>query len=536
MTPSDTSPAARLKTFVYLRRSQDREDRQSLSIDKQDAQLRGVIERNNLSPIVLPPEERSAKYPGRPIFNDMMDRIERGEARYIAVWALSRLSRNPIDGGRVIFALDTGKLLAIHTPSRVYRNTPDDKMVLAIELALAKKNNDDLSVQVKEGFEAKRRHGQYPGPAPLGYANAIIRPGERNIIPDPEKAPKVIALFGLAATGLYRLQDLWKEAQDMGLLSRSGKVLGKQTIVETLQRRLYTGMFKYGGEEWHKGSYEPLISAELFDRVQAAMGWAKSTRGNKTVSTSGRYYVYKGLLLCETCAFNVTAYTKSKGLAGGELAEYIFYTCTKKSKQVHCGEPQVSSVILEQEIKSRMSEYEISEADGAECSKWLELFYEDHVAKRDQYRPEWIQDQKNAQQALDTLDEKLERGVITDERYKTRTATHEETLARTTKLLNDANTDAEGWLELAKETFAGVTNVGEVFEMANDDERRRLMMFVGSNWYLGNRRVTVTARRPLDLLRKDTREAILADKKKDPSFDESVFWRARPDSNRRSPP
>ena len=521
MTALTTSSTIKTRTFVYLRRSQDREDRQSLSIDKQDSQLRGVIERNALAPIFLPPEERSAKYPGRPIFNDMMDRIESGEARYIAVWALSRLSRNPIDGGKVIFALDTGKLLAIYTPTRVYRNTPDDKMVLAIELALAKKNNDDLSIQVKEGFETKRAHGQYPGPAPIGYVNTILRPGERNIIPDPDKGPKVIHLFKMAAIGSSTLQDIWLEAQRISLLSRSGKILGKQTIIEVLKRRAYTSVFKYGGAEWHQGSYCPLINTELFDQVQLAMGWVKLSSERKLMTTSGRDYAYKGLLMCEMCRFNITAYTKLKQLANGNAAEYVFYTCTKKSTKVKCTEPQLSATLLEQEIKSRMEEFEISEADSAQCNVWLERYFAEYVSKKNQYKPEWLHDQREAQKALNTLDEKLENGVIADDRYKVRAAKHKATVARTTELLESTNTSAVRWLELAKETFSGVTNIGDVFEVANDKERRQLMAFVGSNWYLSNKKVQITPRRPLNLLRHS---------------DENTDWRARPDLNRRSPP
>lgn len=516
----NTQTIIKSKCFVYLRRSQDREDRQAYSFDKQDTQVKKIVASNNLLPIYLPPEERSAKYPGRPIFNDMMDRIERGEARYIAVWALSRLSRNPVDGGRVIYALDTGKLLAIYTPARVYRNTPDDKMVLAIELALAKKNNDDLSVEVKEGFETKRAHGQYPGPAPIGYLNAIIGPGLRNIVPDPDKAPKVIRLFEMASTGLYTLHNLWNEAYNIGLLSRKGKRLGKQTIVDMLQRRVYAGMFKYGGPEWHQGTYEQLIGMDLFDKVQVAMGWAKR-KDHKVATTSGRFYPYKGLLLCETCNFNVTAYTKPKTLANGKAAEYVFYTCTKKNKMITCKEPQVSGQQIYEEIKARVQEFEISETEGAECSKWLDRHYEKFVAKKNQYRPQWLRDQKEAKKALDTLDEKLERGVISDERYTIRAAKHNETLARTAELISSADTDAKQWLELAKETFSGVVNIGEVFEIANDEERWRLMMFLGSNWTLGNKKVALTPRKPLHLLHSSNR---------------NLDWRARPDSNRRSPP
>ena len=118
------TPIPKSKCFVYLRRSQDREDRQQLSIPKQDRQVKQIVTDNKFTPIYLPPEDWSAKSPGRPIFNDMVKRIVNGEARYIAVWHISRLSRNPIDGGQIIYLLDTGKLLAIYTPTRVYHNTP----------------------------------------------------------------------------------------------------------------------------------------------------------------------------------------------------------------------------------------------------------------------------------------------------------------------------------------------------------------------------------------------------------------------------
>ncbi|HSX31619.1 MAG TPA: recombinase family protein, partial [Candidatus Saccharimonadales bacterium] len=268
----------RSKCFVYLRRSQDREDRQQLSIPKQEAQVRSVIKDNDFLPIQLPDEERSAKDPGRPIFNDMVERIKAGEARHVVVWMLSRLSRNPIDAGTVIYLLDKGFLDGLHTPTRTYRNTPDDKAFLAIELAFAKKNNDDLSVNVKEGFDIKRVNGQYPGPAPLGFINIITGPGQRNIAPDPIKGPLRVTICEMAATGLYRIEDLLKEARSIGLTSRKGKPISKQTLIEMLQRRTNIGVFRYNGkQEWHKGTYEPLISADLYDRIQVAMGWKKPT-------------------------------------------------------------------------------------------------------------------------------------------------------------------------------------------------------------------------------------------------------------------
>jgi site-specific DNA recombinase len=506
--------------LVYMRRSQDREDRQAYSIPKQDAQVKQIIARHNhLNPVYLPAEERSARHPGRPIFNDMMDRIEAGEARYIATWAISRLSRNPVDGGRIIYALDQGKLLAIYTPGRVYRNTSDDKLILHIELGLAKKNNDDLSVQVKEGFEAKREHGEYPGPAPLGYLNAIISPGHRNIVPNPDTAPMIKDLFAKAASGKYLLDDLWRYALSIGLKSRTGGTLAKQTLIDTLKRRLYTGIYKYGGDEWHVGTYEPLISADLYDQVQIAMGWAEKIV--RPATTSGRFYMYKGIPLCETCLFNITAYTKIKTLADGSSAEYVYYTCTKKNKAVKCTEPQISEEELTVAITSGMAEYEISEANAATCKQFVRNLYDDYVKNRNRYIEVWQREQRQAEKALEVLDDKLEAGTITDERYKLRAAKHEATIARTTEQLNKSSYDAERWLELSDEVFSDVTNIGSVFKDATDEERRQLMLHLGSNWTLGNKKVAFTPRKPLDVLHVGSR---------------NPEWRARPDSNRRSPP
>jgi site-specific DNA recombinase len=512
-------PGPKSKCFVYLRRSQDREDRQQLSIEKQDRQVKQIITENNFTPINLPAEERSARTPGRPIFNDMMTKIESGETRYIAVWNLSRLSRNSIDGGRLIYALDMGKLLAIYTPTRVYRNTPDDKAFLAIELAFAKKNNDDLSEQVRESFVEKRNHGEYPGPAPIGYLNIIVRPGVRNIAPDPEKAPKIIHLFNMASTGRFTVHDLWLEAQNIGLRSRTGRVLSKQTLIDTFKRRMYTGVFKYGTPEWHQGSYEPLISPELYDQVQVALGWAKKREAPST--TSGRFYPYKGLLMCGACKFNITAYTKAKKLADGSIKEYEFYTCTKKNKTLTCAEPQVSDRVLAQEIATEIGKFEIGEDDAKQCLSYLRTFYDEYVGQRNRYRDVWKRELSEAQKALNTLDEKLETGVISDERYKTRRSVHETTVARTSKLLTSTSNDAEKWLELASEVFSGAVNIGQVFELANAQERREIMKYIGSNWFLTNKKVVLTPRKPLHLLHVSCR---------------NQFWRARPDSNRRSSP
>ena len=76
-------------------------------------------------------EKQSAKNSRQlPLFNEMMDRIEAGEADGIIAWHPDRLSRNGVDGGRIMYALDTGKLSALKFPTFWFENTPQGKFML----------------------------------------------------------------------------------------------------------------------------------------------------------------------------------------------------------------------------------------------------------------------------------------------------------------------------------------------------------------------------------------------------------------------
>ena len=68
------------KFFLYARKSTDVEDKQVLSIEAQITELRAFAKQNNLDVVEEFVEKQSAKIPGRPIFGEMVKRIEYGEA------------------------------------------------------------------------------------------------------------------------------------------------------------------------------------------------------------------------------------------------------------------------------------------------------------------------------------------------------------------------------------------------------------------------------------------------------------------------
>src|SRR3954465_14323132 len=91
--------------FIYSRKSLEDEDRQVQSIESQEDELKPLAARLNLNVLEPLSEARSAKAPGRPVFDEMMRRINKGEADGILCWKLDRLARNPVDGGAIIWAM-----------------------------------------------------------------------------------------------------------------------------------------------------------------------------------------------------------------------------------------------------------------------------------------------------------------------------------------------------------------------------------------------------------------------------------------------
>src|SRR3989344_1428379 len=99
-----------MKYVLYARKSSESEERQALSIEAQIAELREFAAKERLEIVASLEEEKTAKDPGRTVFGEMLDTLERGEADSILAWHPDRLARNSVDGGRIIYLLDTGKL------------------------------------------------------------------------------------------------------------------------------------------------------------------------------------------------------------------------------------------------------------------------------------------------------------------------------------------------------------------------------------------------------------------------------------------
>ena len=321
-----------MKHFIYSRKSSEDDDRQALSIVAQLSELGAIAETNRLSVVETFSESKSAKEPGREIFNDMLRRIEAGEANAILTWKLDRLARNFDDGGRIIGMLQRGVIQEIRTFEKTYLPT-DNVLMIAVELGMANQYVRDLSLNIRRGIREKVRRGIFYGKAPLGYYN---EPRLRTIEPHPQNFAKVKAILEKFATGEYSLASIQREFTKAGIVGeRSRRPLTFGSIGHLLRKPFYYGVFNHKGE-LHRGTHVPMISKQTFDRIQEALvKVGKPQNGRRR--EKGFYFM--NFARCGSCGYTITGERKIKrsGL------RFLYYRCTHKSKKQPCDERRYTS-------------------------------------------------------------------------------------------------------------------------------------------------------------------------------------------------
>lgn len=347
------------KYILYARKSTDAEDKQVLSIEAQLVELRNFAKQDNLQVIDELIEKQSAKIPGRPIFGQLLKRIEAGEVSGILAWHPDRLARNSIDGGQIVYLLDQTCLTNLKFPTFWFENTSQGKFMLSIAFGQSKYYVDNLAENTKRGLRQKVRRGEYPSKAPLGYINDLRT---KSIVVDKRLAPIVRQAFELYAKNNSTYEDI-SDFFAMHGMKPNGKTakFKKDRIRRILANPFYYGHFLYTGE-MYEGKHEPIISKNLFDKVQVVLAErGRPRKANYTVPKA-----FCGLFRCGQCGLAITGEKRVKRQKNGNVHEYIYYHCTRKRKDIICINPAVREESLDESLCRLASEYAMpkSWADG----------------------------------------------------------------------------------------------------------------------------------------------------------------------------
>lgn len=308
---------------IYARKSTESEDRQVQSLDDQLKELKVLAERSGVHIELTIIESKSAKEPySRPEFQRLISMIEAGEVTALLTWHINRLTRNMVDGGIIAHLLQQGKLEYILTPQRRY-SPQDSALLLAIENGMATSYIQDLSRAVKRGMKGKVERGWLPGPAPLGYQNNRLT---QTIERHPRAFEIVRKGWQLVLEQGFTAAEVQREWQKLGLKgarkANSSRTPSKSSVHRILSNPFYAGLIQFRGE-LHKGSHEPMITREQFERAQRLLRRGTRRRQRK------HSHAFSGLFRCPVCGCRIVGEIKRKTYAKtARNVAYTYYHCT----------------------------------------------------------------------------------------------------------------------------------------------------------------------------------------------------------------
>ncbi len=465
-----------IKYIAYCRKSTDEKDKQVLSIEAQIAELKEFAKRDNLFITEFIIEAKTAKVPGREQFAEVLKKIEKGQINGILSWHPDRLARNSIDGGKIIYLLDTGKLLDLKFPSTWFENTPQGKFMLSIAFGQSKYYVDNLSENVKRGNRQKLRRGEWPSKAPYGYLN---NRQNKTIEIDPATSKTVKKAFEMFAEGHRSFTEISQFMFSKGMKRLSGKPLHVNQVSAMLVNKFYIGILKYA-DEYYEASHACFIDKPLFDRVQRQVVRIIRPR------YKGHDFAFAGLATCGECGATITAEQHIKKYNG---KRFVYYRCTKKLKP--CRQLYVPEGEFTEQARTIVASCSLHEG-------WKPIFEEWAEKKLTEDKLVSESERQNLESHISETDQKLNRlldgyldRVIEPDIYKQKKNELFEEKLKMQEELAKIKDAGSRWLEPMREIVHGAIQCGKIVRAKNNCHDLSIMAKkVGSNFFLMNRRLS----------------------------------------------
>lgn len=492
------------KFFLMARKSTESEDRQVQSIDDQIKIMKRLAADLGIEIVKVFIESKSAKMPyGRPVFEEMMKRIEKGEAQGILCWKLDRLSRNPIDSARLQWALQQGIIKSIQTAEKEYR--PEDNAILfSLESSMANQFIRDLKINVSRGMEGKRQRGWFPSRAPMGYLNHRIEKDNATIIKDPERFDIIRKCWDLFLSGSYTIsQILQKLNNEWGFRTRKtkktgGKPVVKSTLYAIFTNPFYTGIYFCHGQQY-QGKHEPMVSFDEYDHVQKLL----KKRGNPRPKT--KVLPFRGFIRCGECHCAITGDTKTKFVkATNRMESYTYYACTRKKVGVDCSQRKaVKKEALELKIEKDLEELAILPEFLHKAIEILNEENDQEIATRSKIYQTQHVSLEETQKQIDRLTQMRYRDQINDEEFDKQRQELQKQLANLKQQTSQTEARAEHWLELTEKVFKLATYGRSNFIEGDAQKQKEITMSLGTNFELKDGILSYTLRKWLGRIKNN---------------------------------
>jgi len=422
----------------------------------------------------------------------MMQEIENGEAEGILCWCLNRLTRNPIDSGRLSWLLQQGVIKVIQGIEQKY--LPSDNVLLFnVEAGQANQYVLDLSRDTKRGLLRKLNAGWQNGVAPLGYLNDKEN---KIIIKDPERFNLIRKMWDLMLTGNYTPPKILDKAnKEWNFKTKrfkriGGNELSRSSIYKIFTSLFYTGIIESKGIQYN-GKHDQMVTLEEYDRVQMLLGRKGKARPKR------HEFAFTGSIRCGVCNCLYTAETKKKIIKKtGKIKEYTYYHCTRKTTKIKCNQKKNIPIDkLELSIEKEIEKYTIL----PEFLQWaLEHINKEGDTKIEDRAKIYEMTHKSlmeTQKELGELTKMRYRQLIDDETFIKEKNGLKRKIIQLKKSLRKTKTRTDEYIEITERTFNFATYARKAFITAKGKEglelKKEILLTLGATPIIKDEKLTI---------------------------------------------
>lgn len=329
----------------------------------------------------------------RPEFTRMVNDMRAGKIDCIVVKDLSRLGRNYLEAGdylEKIFPFFGIRFIAVTDGyDSITSNASEDGLIVPLKNLINEAYAKDMSKKISTSISIKQRQGKFIGSrAAYGYMKS---PEDKNqLIIDKEASPIVVRIFECKAAGMgngaiarmlngegiaspmrYRYEKgLTKNQRYAGSLWNDGTIA--VMIVNpvyigdmeqgTQKEAMYMGIKKYKPQKSERiyvaGTHEPIISRELFDKVQKLVGERKQKYFEGKEKYKGierKENIFVNILFCGDCGGRMKVRRLVDG-RDGNVKLYYNYLCPNSESygEKFCKKKMVKMKDLEEAVEAAL--------------------------------------------------------------------------------------------------------------------------------------------------------------------------------------
>lgn len=456
--------------FAYVRVSTVRQGEKGTSLGEQHDAIVAFAARHEIRILEWFEERETAAKQGRGEFSRMMQLLKHRRDHGVIFHKIDRGARNLKDWSNIQDLIEIGVSVYFAHES-VDMTTRGGRLTADLLAVIASDYIRNLRDEVKKGIRGRLKQGLFPLQAPIGY---LDQGGGVPKIPDPLRAPLVRQAFELYASGRYTLMSLAVEMERRGLRNRRGKRLDDKRLNDILRRPFYMGLIQMAGSIYD-GVHQPIVSKQLFDRVQFALSSKAQARIIR------HEFTYRRMIRCAACGYC---------LVGERQKGNVYYRCHTRG----CPATSIREHQVENAIGTALARVSFTPAQAAELAVIAAKNRERAAKAAEAAKQSLALHLQQVEARLSKLTDAFLDGAVDELLFESKKA---ELLSCKAELRDKAlDMDSSDGEDRLKKFLELTTNLQPGYISANSSEKQEIVKSVTSNLALSGEKLEITLRSP----------------------------------------